>query len=556
MSTTMATPTTAGKTVSSSRDHNALWCGIGLAVVALLGLPALLYPFCVDQGMFAYIADVWLRGGLPYRDAWDIKPPGIFAIYALAQLFFGRGMVAAHIADLLATLIAAGGLYALARRQFSAPAAAFAPILFGIAYYTQFLFCDVAQTEGFAAPLAVWTVYAILRWRENGRYSWPMLAGACLGGLALLKTPFVLIGLLAVAPLMASRRRHQDARRWNNLGLFLMSAAVPLLLTVVYFAVQGALGQLTFLLAAQKAYGSRTMGSPLYFLHVMPARFLDFCSRHSFVVVLGALAAVPNAVMVRRKVSYWPDQPLLYGWLGLNALIILMQWRLFEYHFLVLLPPLALLAAGTLGGLQQALARRPERLVRVCGLAFALLMAGLPVARDVARFRVAWLKQTGQISQQAYWSLFAVPNFYPFSNTAAVADYVRARTGPQDTILLFEFDPSIYYLADRYAPTRHLSAAPLYKDECYPDAMRQNWIREQVADVARRPPRLLIVVGAPRQFGLTSSPEVQPARIHLAGYEYAYSTQFTRDRIYRLISPAHVAARKDAGAKPGVSMRR
>ena len=165
MSTMMATSRVAGKTVSRTHERTALWCGVGLAVVLLMGLPALLYPLCVDQGMFAYIADVWLRGGLPYRDAWDIKPPGIFAIYALAQLVFGRGMVACHLADLLATLLAAGGLYALARRQFSAPVAGYAPILFGIAYYTQFRFCDVAQTESFAAPLAVWSVYAILRWQ-------------------------------------------------------------------------------------------------------------------------------------------------------------------------------------------------------------------------------------------------------------------------------------------------------------------------------------------------------------------------------------------------------
>jgi hypothetical protein len=414
--------------------------------------------------------------------------------------------------------------------------AAYAPILYGIAYYSQFLFSDMCQTESFAAPLAVWTVYAILRWQENGRCPWPMLAGACVGGLLLLKTPFVLIGLLAFTTLRASRRRALDARRWNNLGLFLLIAAIPILLTVTYFALQGALGQLTFLLAAQKAYGSRALGEPAYFLHILPLRFVDFCSRHGFLLMLGALAAVPNALWQRWKVSYWPDQSLLYGWLGLSALIILAQWRLFDYHYVLALPPLALLAAGTLGQLQQALERRPEGLARIGGLAAVLLLLGLPIARDAARFRVAWLAWTGQMSQQAYWSLFAVPNYYPFANTAAVAGYVQTHTGPQDTILLYEFDPAIYYLADRMAPTRHLSPAPLFKDTCYPESMRRNWLQEQIADVSRRPPRLLIVVGAPRQYGLTSSDEVQPARIHLAGYEYAYCTKFTRDRIYRLVS--------------------
>ena len=533
--TTVATPIAAGKTASSARERTALWGGVGLAVVALLGLPAVLYPFCVDQGMFAYIADVWLRGGLPYRDAWDIKPPGIFVIYAAAQLLFGRGMAASHIADLIATVLAAGGLYALARRQFSAPVAACAPVLFGIAYYTQFVFSNIAQTENFAAPLAAWMVYAVLRWRENGRGPWPIVAGGCVGCMVLLKTPLGLLGLLAAAPLLGARGRAPKARRSADLILFLLSAAVPLLLTVAYFAQQGALGQLTFLLAAQRAYGSRALAHPVYFLRYLPLRFLDFFNTHRFVLLLALLAAVPNRALLRAKASYWPDQGLIYGWLGLSALIILAQWRLFEYHFLLLLPPLALLAAGTLGGLQQVRARRPESPARLVALGMAVLLLGLPVARDIARFHVAWLAWTGQMSRQAYLSLFAVPNYYPFSNTAAVADFVRAHTNPQDTILLYEFDPAIYYLSDRIAPTRHLSPIPLYQDGCYPEAMRRNWIREQIADVTRRPPQMLIVCGSARRFGMTDSDAIEPARLHLGGHVYGYVTKFTRDKIYRLL---------------------
>src|SRR5687768_16657820 len=138
----------------------ALRSGIGwllgaLLVVALFGLASLWYPLGRDQAMFAYVADQWLEGRVPYRDAWDIKPPGVFVLYALAQLCFGHSAAACRIADLIATLAGAAVLFFLARRWLSAPRAAAVSALFGILYYSGANFWHSAQVESLSAPLAV-----------------------------------------------------------------------------------------------------------------------------------------------------------------------------------------------------------------------------------------------------------------------------------------------------------------------------------------------------------------------------------------------------------------
>src|ERR1043166_2581740 len=51
-------------------------------LAAPLLAPSLWYPFGRDQGVFAYAGRVILRGGWPYRDVWDLKPPGIYYTYA------------------------------------------------------------------------------------------------------------------------------------------------------------------------------------------------------------------------------------------------------------------------------------------------------------------------------------------------------------------------------------------------------------------------------------------------------------------------------------------
>ena len=47
-----------------------------------LRLPSLQQPAGADQALYGYVGQRILHGELPYRDAWDQKPPGIHATYA------------------------------------------------------------------------------------------------------------------------------------------------------------------------------------------------------------------------------------------------------------------------------------------------------------------------------------------------------------------------------------------------------------------------------------------------------------------------------------------
>src|SRR5438552_3773650 len=60
----------------------ALLAALALALAATALLPELWFPLARDQGVFACVAGRILRGALPYRDAWDIKPPPIYLTYA------------------------------------------------------------------------------------------------------------------------------------------------------------------------------------------------------------------------------------------------------------------------------------------------------------------------------------------------------------------------------------------------------------------------------------------------------------------------------------------
>jgi hypothetical protein len=56
--------------------------------IAIL-LPTCWHPYRPDQAMSHDFGAGGLRGHIPFRDGFDVKPPGIYALYALAVTVFG-----------------------------------------------------------------------------------------------------------------------------------------------------------------------------------------------------------------------------------------------------------------------------------------------------------------------------------------------------------------------------------------------------------------------------------------------------------------------------------
>src|ERR1700736_3902241 len=59
---------------------------VGIAVFVVVALlvkaPQFVTPMGQDQGLYHAVAEEILQGAVPYRDAWDPKPPGVFYTHA------------------------------------------------------------------------------------------------------------------------------------------------------------------------------------------------------------------------------------------------------------------------------------------------------------------------------------------------------------------------------------------------------------------------------------------------------------------------------------------
>ena len=505
-----------------------LWLLLALLAVAFLALPSLFYPFGRDQAMFGYIGDRWLHGDLPYRDAWDIKPPGIFGVYALAQLIFGRDMGAIRALDLVSTLATVVILFQLARRFASIRAAAFGAGLFGAAYFNDFNFWDSAQAESFAAPFAALYVLLLLEGRDR-RSDWRLVAaGLCLGILALLKTTFILYVPLVI-PVLLPLLRDGVARRFGLRALVLVAAGaiVPLGLLVLLFQAQGGVSYLVELLVAQKGYANGQLAAlPAVFVE----RLLSFLIMHP----LTTLLVIALGLGLRGKtIKAIADRPVLMTWLMLSLVLLVLQGRLYFYHWLPVLPPLAMLGGYCLATRLRSLVLDPDRAHRRRNAIVAAVILLIPIVAEIGRFSPAASLATGRIDREQHLARFnGIFGFSALENARA-ADYLRRQSRPDETILVHGFEPDLYYQAERASPTRHLSSAPIIGEVQIPLSLRRRWQIEQSRDARLRPPRFIVLAGFADPAMAAHWAARQPVGITYAGQNYVMAAEVGKFKFLR-----------------------
>jgi hypothetical protein len=452
-------------------SRSVVWTLILLSLLAIR-LPSLVEPAGADQSLYAYVGQRINAGGVPYRDAWDQKPPAIHFIYAaLWRVWPHESIVAA--ADLIAAGFVAALLVVLGRRTFAAGAGAAAAAVFlllgnpaiqrlsGVRVRAQ---CETFIAGAVAAAL-------VLAADVRSRRSSLMLAGLFAGlafwlkynaGIFLL--PVLAMALTQGAPVRARDSRTKTAARtvgWISLGF----AAISVIF-LGYFANHGAL---TDLRLATIDYNLQYSGETYRGVAGVMA-YLTFPlqrARLDLLWYLGGVGVILLLVTARRRPAAW----VAMAWVVAACLSIAINGaRNLPQYFVQASPALAF-AAGA--GLWAAL-HHGGRITR--GVIIAAIVAGLwrvgdepqmlrlgglpEVARNAA-FDLSYAR--GRISRAAYLTRFqqqADTKYVPLSAEARTDRVVRS-TASSDRILVFGLAASVYVNSGRESASRFFWSRPV-----------------------------------------------------------------------------------------------
>jgi 4-amino-4-deoxy-L-arabinose transferase-like glycosyltransferase len=394
-----------------------------------------------DEGLYLLQAREWLRGGWPLVATWDMHPVGGPAMVAIALLAFGESIASVRLLGLLAVTATAWILY-LTVRILGGPRAVgiAAGLLYivhtairaGLSTNTELLFAPFT-----CAALAI-GVHAL---RAQSSLSWRSLTamGLLVGWALTIKQVVVPLGCLAFAlPMLpAYVRGTLPLRRAITMAaVFALLCATPTLAFALAYFLKG---ELAAFLNGSILAPIRYVGDPI----ALPAVALQIskaCVGLFWLIVLALMAVVRiGAPRSFREEQMATNFALLWFLAGCVAVAGPLQF--WGHYFLILVPPLSLLAATG--------AWRLARLGRPSIAAVILVCLVIATASDIWLDRFARLIKLGRLSECCTLANKDKPDV-----PRLVAGRIAAELAPGRPIFVFNYQPIVYFLSQAALPTR------------------------------------------------------------------------------------------------------
>ena len=490
------------------------WTWVVLAAIVLFFVAVrvrlLAMPLERDEGEYAYAGQLLLRGIPPYRLAYNMKWPGIYLAYALVMAVFGQSTIGIHLGLLVVNAAAIVLVFLLARELFNARAGLAAAVAYGMLVVGPQIMGSQAHATHFAVVPALGGLLLLLRSAASRRRLPLCAAGLLLGLTPLIKQQAVFLSAFALLYVAWSEWR---ARAFPPLGragrvlLFAVCLVLPLLATCAWLAAAGVLDRFWFwTIDYARAYVSEPTTALQNFAIMTPR----LAAPNAMLWVLAAL----GLLLVWTESAARHRAAFVTGFFIAAFLTICPGYHFREHYYVTWMPALAVLdGAFVFAGANLMRARRA-----LSGLAWAPSVAfGVAMIWAVAT-QSAFLFTTPPAEASR-----AIYGTNPWPESVEIARYIRARTGPDDTIAVLGSEPQIYFYSGRRSATGYIYVYGLMEPQPYAHRMQLEMIRE----IERARPKFIVnvVIGSSWLRRADSDPTLfdwqrgyLPAHYQLAGW--------------------------------------
>lgn len=388
-----------------------------------------------DQAIFTVIGQTMLDGGVPYRDAWDVKGPLTFYAYALSLWLWNRPGLSIRIFDVFALIACSLALRRLVGVLVNDKKIAnFSAIVFSLIYFT-LGYWNTAQPDGWAGFVLVGVILLLIDPVRRPQVSMA-IAGAWIAAATLLKPTFApYVALLIAFPCARVGDRGYPLGA-VAMGIASFCSVIAISLTLLAISCGG----WEDILDVARFYMAHATDRP-------GPRMLrmQFLCAYSMPLVLAASGIVLLYHSGERRRA-----GLMAWWCGIGLAVTALQGKYWPYHFIPLLTALVPPMAVSLSALSS--------LRRRWALSAILTLMLVPLA-------VTALYDNDESMT------YEKPQ-------AAIAAYVVANSDADEKVLVMSRDVSVYALAERRPPTRFSFDAPLIVESLVRDRYRQKFMRE------------------------------------------------------------------------------
>ena len=439
-----------------------------LLATALIRIHLLPVPLERDEGEYAYIGQLLMRGVPPYVGAYDMKLPGVFVVYALLMTIFGQTHAGIHMGLLVVNAVTIVIVFLLGKRLFNSAAGIASAASFALLSVTHSVQGIFANTEHFLILPVLGGILLLLRALDSGRIKGLFPSGLLLGIGFLMKQHSVIFTAFAGLYLVYYELRSRPVlwKRFLARGVLLaLGAVIPFGLTCLYFWSIGAFDKFWFwTFTYARGYATSLPLSDIVIKHFQEqiSEILSSCPLLWILAGAGLTALLWNK-KARSRVFF------TLGFLVFSFFAVCPGFYFRAHYFILLLPAVSLLAGLAVSSAESFLSDPDLAVVR---RTIQGLLICIPLLHSIYQERDFLFHMSPEaISRMVYGT-------NPFVESLEVAKYIQSHTKENDRIAVIGSEPQIYFYSNRLSATKYVLTYWLMEIHKYALKMQQEMTQE------------------------------------------------------------------------------
>lgn len=401
------------------------------------------WPFNVDQGMFSFVGSVIVDGGIPYKDAWEIKGPVVHFIYAISEIIFGNNYFSIRIFDFVLVILSSFFLYKILSKKLAKRYAVFLVCIYGISFYPDNW--ASAQPDGWVAMTLPIILYMAIKDGGNISKKSAITIGILLCLISLIKPFYILFVFVIIADFLSKNINKKQI--FDQLLFIFIGGASVFAIFVAYLLLNNALEDFieTFILFNLNTHkyvsidGIEENRNTLFLFFIIYER-----------VALSLLATIGLFCAIKNK-----SAKIYITWLLFSIICVTIQGKYLYYQFFIFIPVIFMMIGYLFNIVDSNFGKKG-----VIPLMLIIVLLALGNKNTVWYINQAFSYYSGDINKQKYYNKFPILGkdkgiFYSSINSIiSVSNYLKKNSGDNDTIQIWGLDSSIYFLSGVKPATR------------------------------------------------------------------------------------------------------
>ncbi len=436
-------------------------------------------PLERDEGEYAYTARLLLDGIPPYTKSYDLKMPGLHAIYAVFLTLFGNSVTGIHLGLMLFNIATIVLVFFLGRKLFDPKVGAIASASFAIMSLSKSVFGFTTNAEPLLLLPVVAGLLMLLYAIESKALKRFFLSGLLFGTAFIIKQPALFFiafsGLYLLYEYFRKGEPH-SVKSVSPILYFVLGSVIPFSLLSFVFIITGLFNEFiywTFQYAL--LYGSAvSLSEGIDILYILVTRWLYPLAPIFLLSLFGTVSLLRDKKKLPKGIFL--ALLLLFSFL---ACALGLYFR--PHYFILLFPGVALGAGVGAKNLFTLCARFENRLAK--NLIPTLIVSFLILFIIFIEKQYMFSLTPDEVSRSVY-------SMNPFIESKRIGEYIKNSTSSDDLIAVVGSEPQIYFYSERRSATSHIVMYPLTGET--PSAFQMQ--AEMIAQIEQARPKYIVYV--------------------------------------------------------------